>query len=237
MNVHKKRRSQIKNRKRFTFALIVLFLVIYFIISMICNIVRWITPKDVTMTTTVYANGYDYSIGLMNESKPEDIIEADIIVKEEILFKPSHLNQEYFDFLVEQCIENDVPINVILGIMRTENTTYNASLTSEKNDNGTYDMGLVQINSRYHDYFGEKYNIDNFDAYNWKHAIIFITRRMSDLISMGEKDYNLSGEELYLFAAGCYNRGEGGEKQYRNMYWYKERFITNYYNMVNEIDN
>ena len=141
--------------------------------------------------------------------------------------KPDTLKEEYYDIIVNISKEENVPLEVILAIITTENVTYNINATY-KNTNGTVDMGLCQINSSYVEYFAKVYNIENLDPYNVSDAVTFVARHMKYLSDYGKTHYNLSDSDSYIFAAGAYNRGLGGECKYRNMYDYKEKFINNY---------
>lgn len=141
--------------------------------------------------------------------------------------KPDGLKTDYYEQVIEISNNEDVPPEVILAIMTTENESYDAN-ASYKNSNGTVDMGLCQINSSYVDYFADTYNIDNLDPYNVKDAITFVARHMKYLSNYAKDKYDLSEKDSYIFAAGAYNRGLSNECKYRNMYEYKEKFITNY---------
>lgn len=141
--------------------------------------------------------------------------------------KPEGLEDTYYKHVIEISDEENVPSEVILAIMTTENELYDVNATC-KNSNGTIDMGLCQINSSYVDYFADTYDIENLDPYNAEDAITFVARHMKYLSNYAKDKYDLSEKDSYIFAAGAYNRGLGNECKYRNMYEYKEKFIKNY---------
>ena len=141
--------------------------------------------------------------------------------------KPDGLDNTYYEWMIEISNNEEVPLEVILGIVTTENASYNPNVTN-KNSNGTVDMGMCQINSAYVDYFAKKYNIDNLDPYDVYDAVTFVARHMKDLSKYAITHYDLSETDSYIFAAGAYNRGLGNECKYRNMYHYKEKFLSNY---------
>ena len=227
----KKRRRRI-NYKRFIPAMIILILIISLIIKGIAcligliysNVVRNEFEQAITEETT--------EIDIFEESDYEVI---PLTYEENSIYsiQPNNMSNEYFEYVLDSSNKNNVPVEVILATLTTENEVYNPNAKA-KNSNGTYDMGLCQVNSAYYIDFGKQYNIDNFDPYNPQHAIEFVAKHMGHLISVAEKDYNLHNEDAYLFAAGAYNRGIGTEIKYRNMYEYKEKFINYYYDFINK---
>ena len=55
---------------------------------------------------------------------------------------------------------------------------------------------------------------------------------MKYLSNYGIEKYGLSEKDSYIFAAGAYNRGLTNECKHRNMYSYKEKFLSNYEKFV-----
>lgn len=228
---YKKRRRRI-NYKRFIPAMLILTLINVLIIKGIIGLFG-------IVYSSVVRNEYEQTISneiIENDTYNEsDQIAIDLYYEEKSIYsiQPSNMCDEYFEYIVDSSKRNNIPVEVILATLTTENEVYNPNAKS-KNLDGTYDMGLCQVNSAYYIEFGKQYNIDNFDPYNPQHAIEFIAKHMGHLISVAEEDFNLYNEDAYLFAAGAYNRGIGNEVKYRNMYEYKEKFINYYHDFINE---
>lgn len=172
-----------------------------------------------TIDNIMYNNTNDALINvsnLHNENKEDNIN-----------IKPENMSSEYYSYVVQAANDNDIPISVILATMTTENEFYDTCLKCD-NLNGSYDMGLSQVNSKYYKYYGNFYKINNFNPYDPKQAIEFIAKHMKYLSEFGINNYDLSKDDSYIFAAGAYNRGLDNECKYRNMYYYKEKFLNNY---------
>lgn len=221
----KRKRLRLVNKFKFIRALIILLILIILFIKLICGFVNHIinVSNENELIINYENDTYGYVIEFDNENEEPEYIEFSN--------KPMNMSDEYYDYVVQAAKDNNIPISVILATMTTENESYDPYAKS-KNTNGTYDMGLCQVNSNYYKEFGKIYDIDNFDPYNPQQAIEFIAKHMKYLSDYGIEKYNLSDEDSYIFAAGAYNRGLGNECKYRNMYDYKEKFINNYKSFI-----
>ena len=222
----KRRRYRINKAKfaRFIFCCLVFLAVVIWIISSIINaICNMVFKHDevATVDTIGKVEVVDIIPTTSQAYASEDIRVIDYSIK------PEGLDNTYYEYMVEISENENVPLEVILAIVTTENETYNANSTY-KNPNGTIDMGMCQINSAYVNYFADKYNIKDLDPYNVYDAVTFVARHMKYLSNYGIEKYNLSEIDSYIFAAGAYNRGLTNECKYRNMYHYKEKFMMNY---------
>ena len=223
----KKRRYRINKVKFIRFILIcILFLslVIWGITSIISRIYNAVIEHDSTATYETIGEVDVESIIPVTTVSANDNYIVEVNTYEN---KPDNLPETYYDYVINISEKEEVPSEVILAIMTTENELYDANARCV-NTNGTVDMGLCQINSSYVEYFSEEYNIDNLDPYNIEDSITFVARHMKKLSAYGREKYNLSEKDSYIFAAGAYNRGLGNECKYRNMYEYKEKFIKYY---------
>ena len=223
----RKRKIRINKFKfaRFIICSILFFIILYWSISTLTNNIL----QEVDKQEIIVAN--------LKTNVDDDIIDENTYVEEEkieeeidYVNKPAHLNDKYYEWMIEISENEDVPLEVILAIVTTENESYNVNATFN-NTNGTVDMGLCQINSAYVDYFAKTYNIDNLDPYNVYDSVTFVARHMKYLCDYGINKYGLNEMEGYIFAAGAYNRGLSNECKYRNMYHYKEKFLNNYNNL------
>lgn len=227
-NQNVKRRRKLKRRIKGYFRLILLLLILGIFIEGIIH-----------MTITI-VNNIESNISNEDENVSIQIKELDDTISENVvyasdsniefvntIYKPNNMPDEYFNLIIYYSNIYDVDTISILSLITVENELYdcNASYT---NTDGSIDMGLCQINSKYYKEFGDKYNINNFDPYNPEHAIKFMVNHIKYLSDYGKQNYNLNDYDSYLFAAGAYNRGIGNEIKYRNMYEYKEKFDSYY---------
>ena len=191
-------------------------------------------------TSAVYLKETDNSeIKSNDETETNDNVETVLYLDTEhtynsqsINYKPDAMPEEYYNYAVEYANKNNISLVAILTILTIENKTYNPN-AQHHNTNGTVDMGLCQVNSMYYQAESSKYGMVNFDPYDPKQSIEFLSHHFKYLCDYANNNYGLTGEEMYLFAAGAYNRGLGGEIKYRNMYQYKERFLNTYNQILN----
>ena len=221
----RKNKLKIINKFKFMRALFILIMLILIITKLMTLFINYIinVNNENEAILNCEVSSLNYVIEINDESNEPEYIEFSN--------KPINMSDEYYNYVVQAAKDNNIPITVILATMTTENESYDPYAKS-KNDNGTYDMGLCQVNSDYYEEFGKKYNIDNFNPYDPKQAIEFIAKHMKYLSEYGIENYNLSDEDSYIFAAGAYNRGLSNECKYRNMYDYKEKFINNYKSFI-----
>lgn len=221
----RKRRRQIRHR-RIMFSLLSLSLMLCVSIIGFSKLIHVIYNNVISYETSIVNNTDPqiYSLTTTIAYAKDKPTEMDIKCYPE---KPELLKQEYYEYIIKMAEQEKISVESLLAIITTENELYDTEILNE-NTNGTYDIGLCQINSKYIDYFGEKYNIDNFDPSSAYDSIEFLAKHFKYLATYGIDNYNLSEEDSYLFAAGAYNRGLSNECKYRNMYDYKEKFLNNY---------
>lgn len=51
----------------------------------------------------------------------------------------------------------DIPNNILTNLIKNE-SNFRVKIKSKMNSNGTYDLGIMQFNSKYVEYFAKKYN-------------------------------------------------------------------------------
>lgn len=221
----KKRKIGIVNKFKFIRFIVCCILLITFVIYSCFNITNKINKQEEHIETIQYVEE-------ITDEITESIQYVEVVDEIEDLgtsqiSKPDGLDDTYYNWMIEISEKENIPLEVILAIVTTENITYDANSTY-KNDNGSMDMGMCQINSAYVDYYAEKYNITNLNPYNVYDAVTFVARHMKYLSNYAITKYGLSEMDSYIFAAGAYNRGLSNECKYRNMYHYKEKFLNNY---------
>ena len=116
------------------------------------------------------------------------------LIKDEIAF-----------FIIENCKSLELDPNLPIAILLQENPSLDPRAIN-KNNNGTMDRGLFQLNSFYQSYFTEnywpfdKYNTDmNFDWSNWQHNSWVAIHLIKDLY----KDFDEDIEKTIM----AYNAG------------------------------
>ena len=85
--------------------------------------------------------------------------------------KYKFLEPDISDYICELCSNMELDSDLIVALLMTENPTFNKDAI-HKNENGTIDCGLFQLNDKYlWTTFKSKYWFDNLelDPFNWKH--------------------------------------------------------------------
>ena len=141
----------------------------------------------------------------MNKSKKSYDFENIISIPENEIPKYRFLEPELSDYICELCSNMELDSDLIVALLMTENPTFNKDAI-HKNQNGTIDCGLFQLNDKYlWTTFREKYWFDNleFDPFNWQHNTYIAIHLINDL---QEKFENLDD------AIMAYNGGSGAVK-------------------------
>lgn len=131
------------------------------------------------------------------------------------------LSVEIQQYLKERCEELELDYYLILGLIQQE-SRFNVRAEG-RNNNGTVDRGLMQLNSQYIDWFAEKAGVqpepfnpyDNIDMGTWyfRHITDYWERQ------------GLEGQELMSAVLGSYNRGIGGYRMYGGNRDYKRNIL------------
>ena len=232
-NMIKKRRikRRIKAYFRLTIFLLILIIFVDGFIHIVSNVINKfesnLESKNLVESTIKVTESISY----------ENMVYADDTKNKSFsnIHKPDNMPIEYYELIIYYSNEFDVDPIAIMSLITVENELYNSN-ASYTNTDGSIDMGLCQINSKYYKEFGKKYNIDNFDPYNPEHAINFMVNHIKYLSNYGKNNCYLNDHDSYLFAAGAYNRGIGNELKYRNMYTYKEKFEKYYNQFSNNLE-
>lgn len=119
-----------------------------------------------------------YSIGKHFESiKMKKIVYVDFISEEietqqENIHKYKFLPAELSDYIVRMCVELEIDPDLAVSILMQENPEINLNAT-HKNENGTIDLGLWQLNDKYlYTTFANnfwKFEDVELNAFDWKH--------------------------------------------------------------------
>lgn len=107
--------------------------------------------------------------------KKSKVIAVDFTVNEESeengTWTYPFLKKELSDYICGLCNEMEIDSDLIIAILMKENPEFNPEAT-HKNENGTIDVGMFQLNDRYvWTTFKDSYWFDNIelDPFNWKH--------------------------------------------------------------------
>lgn len=123
-------------------------------------------------------------------------------INKNIDWKYKMLPEEYSNYICDLCSQMKVDSDLIVALLMKENPEFDPSAT-HKNENGTIDCGLGQLNSAYiWSTFKNRYWKFDFelDPFNWKHNLFIMIHHVQYLQS------TLKSNDLAIMA---YNCGEG----------------------------
>lgn len=116
-----------------------------------------------------------FFVGKSSGSKKSKVIAVDFTVDKEVLpedeRKYQFLSKQMSDYICEMSLQLNLDPNLVVAILMVENPEFNFDAI-HKNENGTIDCGLFQLNDRYiWTSFKTSYWFDNIDLdpFNWKH--------------------------------------------------------------------
>jgi soluble lytic murein transglycosylase-like protein len=121
------------------------------------------------------------------------------------------LNEELQKYLWDKCKENNWPYELVLSQLKVE-SDFDIALI-HKNDDGSTDRGLAQINSSTLKFYQEK--IPGFDPYNPYHAIqaciLYLNENRIYWVNKGITDQ----EQIIVLSLNSYNMGLPRYLKYR----------------------
>lgn len=106
-------------------------------------------------------------------------------------------------YICQMCDELGIDTNLAIAILTTENTAYDPDVIGKRNENGTVDLGLWQLNDKYlWTTFKDRYWFENVELnpFNWKHNTFIALHHLKYLQD------KLKVEDDVIMA---YNGGEG----------------------------
>jgi len=126
----------------------------------------------ILMVICVFLSGLTmYFVG----SRKVKTIAVDFSIQSEVYESEPHryqfLNKQLSDYICDLSSELDINPDLVVSILMVENPEFNTDAV-HKNENGTVDCGLFQLNDRYvWTTFKTAYWFDNIelDPFNWKH--------------------------------------------------------------------
>lgn len=114
--------------------------------------------------------------------------------------KYTFLEPEISDYICALCDGLKLDSDLVVAHLLVENPEFNPDAI-HKNDNGTVDIGLFQLNDRYiWTEFREKYWFDNveLDPFNWKHNTYVALHLMADL----QKEFKVQDDAIMAYNGG-----------------------------------
>lgn len=138
------------------------------------------------------------------------VIEAaksiDIPVYHTITYYDVPLNQDYQDYIRQECESANVDMELVLAVMQVE-SNFNSENISQTND-----YGIMQINECNHEYLREELGISDFlNPYDSAKAGIYMLSKLNWC----------ENENQRLM---CYNMGTAGAKRYWNAGIYESSY-------------
>lgn len=155
----------------------------------------------------------------------------DCVEYEEAEWKYEMLPQEMSVYICKLCSEIDLDSNLAVSILMRENPELNPDAV-HKNENGTMDVGLWQLNDKYlYQVFLTRYwklPVD-FNPFNWK---------MNTYIALNHIKYLQTQMKVFDDVVCSYNCGEGAVMRNEipaSTYQYLA-YVKNMYNLLNNQD-
>ena len=114
--------------------------------------------------------------------------------------KYQFLTKQLSDYICDLCVEMEMDSDLIVSILMVENPEFNPEAV-HKNENGTIDCGLFQLNDRYiWTTFKDSYWFDNLelDPFNWKHNVYLAVHHIQSL----QKQLKLQDEVIMAYNCG-----------------------------------
>ena len=120
------------------------------------------------------------------------------------------LDKEMSEYICTLSASLGIDSDLVVAHLIAENPEFNIN-AEHKNDNGTTDLGLFQLNDRYlyttfkDKYWREEYDIDPF---NWRHNTYIAVNLMSDL----QKRFESQDDAIMAYNGGTYAVRSGNIK-------------------------
>lgn len=153
------------------------------------------------------------------------------------VMKPANLPENLYDLVISESEVNNIPAEFVLAVMKTETQSFNTDAINY-NSNGTYDSGIMQINSSNINWMSEKFDCPEF-ASNPCDPVANITvgiRYLASIYTAYQQHYGEDITKCILATAGAYNRGVSNQNKYKNIYEYNAKVFAHYSNIANGID-
>lgn len=220
------------NLYRFTSVMIILFT-----ISAVCVHLMSSHKETTKRVEQVIINDASSANTVDTITEKADTQISEPITTECAVMRPASLSPELYDLVILESGIYNIPAEIVIAIMKTETQSFNTEAVNY-NSNGTYDSGIMQINSSNINWMAETYNCPEFrnNPRDAKANITVGIRHLASIYNAYLQHYNGDITKCLLATAGAYNRGIGNQNKYRNIYEYSARVFAHYSNIVNHVD-
>lgn len=147
---------------------------------------------------------------LLNRSEKSYDFDNIILIPESENPKYQFLKPEISDYICALCDGLNLDSDLAVAHLLVENPDFNPDAI-HKNDNGTLDLGLFQLNDKYlWTTFKDKYWFDNveLDPFNWKHNTYIALHLMADL----NREFKVQDDAIMAYNGGRGNVMNGTVK-------------------------
>ena len=128
------------------------------------------------------------------------------------------LNEKLQDYIKDKCKEYDVEFELVLAVIQLESDFDVNCISYNKDENENIiskDIGLMQINNLYSDWYAELANLKEYNLLNPYDNIQMGIAGLSTYKRLWE-DKGYKDEELTIRMLNTYNMGEGSYKRFIN---------------------
>ena len=142
-----------------------------------------------------------FSLGfILNRSKKSYDFNNVVFIPKSENPKYTFLEPEISDYICALCDGLNLDSDLVVAHLLVENPEFNPDAI-HKNDNGTVDLGLFQLNDKYlWTTFKNDYWFDNveLDPFNWKHNTYIALHLMADL----HKEFKVQDDAIMAYNGG-----------------------------------
>ncbi len=166
---------------------------------MIINKKYVLTGCFIVLILTLCATSFSIGFILNRSKKSYDFNNVIFIPKSENP-KYKFLEPELSDYICALCDGLKLDSDLVVAHLLVENPGFNPDAL-HKNENGTIDVGMFQLNDRYlWTEFKSKYWFDNveLDPFNWKHNTYIALHLMADL----HKEFKVQDDAIMAYNGG-----------------------------------
>lgn len=203
---------------------LLIVIIIVLICLLLCN-KAWARETIHAQLNTTYYKAPKYLPSYIEIFKTHITAETEEVYQDPVIYYDIPLDDDLQKYIYEITEEYDMDYTVVLAIIWTENNSFDVN-AMHKNSNGTVDMGLMQLNSKYKNWQAELAGINKceFNAYNPHHNI-----QAGVGILNYYKEYwlnkGISEDQIFNHTVNSYNMGHAGFGKYVN----KHKKTTRYY--------
>ena len=155
----------------------------------------------ITIILDIAVSAASFTLGfILNRSKKSYDFNNILYIPEVENPKYTFLRPEVSNYICALCDGLKLDSDLVVAHLMAENPEFNPDAI-HKNDNGTIDVGLFQLNDRYlWTTFKNDYWFDNveLDPFNWKHNTYIALHLMADL----HKDFKVQDDAIMAYNGG-----------------------------------